>query len=245
MTPKLLLLLPFLAATLAIVVGSAPARADDREPVSTVTVQGNGQVLSAPDQASVRLGVVAQAKTAREVQAEVNRHAGAIAAALRKLGIADADVQTSQLNVSPLYEQDTTRNQTGAPRIAGYQASNVVTARIVKLELLGPAIDAGLAAGANQIEGVSFDLSDDRAARAEALERAVAAARGKAEAIAKALGVHLGVPLEVTEGGVSIVQPRSEGFTRAMAMADSAPTPVAAGQVSVDASVTIRYRIAP
>ncbi len=216
-------------------------------PISTLVVQGAGRFASAPDQASVRLGVVAQGKTAKSAQEQVNKKAAAILAALKKLGFGDKELQTSDLNVSPLYVTENNPNgESRPPRITGYQASNAVTAKTKKLELLGPAIDAGLDAGANQVEGVSFQLENDSAARSAALSAAVREARDKAKTIARALDVRLVEAIEVTEGGVNVFTPRYEGLAmRAMADSISAPTPVAAGEVSVDASVTIRFRIAP
>src|SRR5436305_62825 len=149
--------------------------------VPGITVQGTGEVRADPDEATVRLGVVGQAPTARAAQEKVNQAANAVLAAVRGLGIEAADVQTSELNLSPIY----TPARPDAPaqsqeRISGYRASNVVSVRLTKLDLVGRVIDAGLGAGANQVEGVSFGLRNDRAARTRALEQAVGEARAKA-----------------------------------------------------------------
>jgi uncharacterized protein YggE len=209
-----------------------------------ITVQGTGEVRADPDEATVRLGVVGQAPSARAAQEKVNQVANAVLAAVGGLGVVAADIQTSELNLSPIY----TPARPDAPaqnpeRISGYSASNVVSVRLSKLDLVGRVIDAGLGAGANQVEGVSFGLRDDQAARARALSGAVAEARGKAQAIAGALGVRLGEVLEVAEGEIGTVS-RFVPKMMSMAMADrSSATPVAAGQLTVSASVTIRYRI--
>src|SRR5207253_878860 len=84
-----------------------------------------------------------------------------------RLGVPAAQVQTAELNLSPVYAQGRPGGES-EPRITGYQASNVVTVRLDKLDRVGPVIDAGLAAGANRLEGVGFGLRDDRQARAEA-----------------------------------------------------------------------------
>ncbi|HEX4965306.1 MAG TPA: SIMPL domain-containing protein [Thermoanaerobaculia bacterium] len=214
--------------------------------VSILTVSGSGQARVAPDLATVRLGVVAQAPTARAAQDQVSRTAGAVLDAIRKVGIAAEDLQTSGLSLSPLYSQSNRPGgESQAPRITGYQANNTVTVRVTDLAKAGPVIDAGLGAGANTLDGVDFGLRNDEAARAQALADAARAARAKAETLAKALGVRLGEILEVTEGGVSVSPPPYPRFGAVRAMAESAmaPTPVSAGQVGVEASVTIRYRI--
>lgn len=213
--------------------------------VPVLTVSGSGQARVTPDEATVRLGVTAQAPTARAAQEQVNRVANAVLEAVRKLGVKAEDIQTSDLSLNPVYSQG--RGQENQePRITGYQASNVVSIRLEDLTKVGPVIDAGLAAGANRLEGVFFGLRKDEAARAEALTDAVREARSKAEALARALRVRLVEIVEVAEGGVTISPPPTPFRGRVMAeMAMDASTPVSAGQVGVEASVTVRWRIAP
>jgi uncharacterized protein YggE len=107
---------------------------------------------------------------------------------------------------------------------------------------VGTVIDAGLKAGANQLEGVQFLLRNELPAREQALKEAVQEARGKAQTMADALRVNLAEVIEASEGGVSVV-PRIEAkFSTAAATAPDS-TPVSPGEISVRASVTIRYRI--
>ncbi len=226
---------------------AAPAQergeAKDRD-VPVLTVSGTGQARVAPDEATVRLGVIAQAPTARAAQDQVNRAAGAVLDAIRKLGVAAERIQTTGLSLSPQYSQNNSQSSQ-APRITGYQAANNVTVGVDDLAKVGPVIDAGLASGANTLDGVDFGLRNDGAARAAALAEAVQAARSKAEALAKALRVRLVEIVEVAEGGVAVSPPPSP-FRARLAMAESAaPTPVSAGEVGVEASVTLRWRIAP
>lgn len=221
------------------------AEENDMDLVPLLSVSGSGQARVAPDEASVRLGVLAQAKTARAAQEQVNRVANAILASVQALGVRPEQIQTSELNLSPLYSQG--RPEEGRieePRITGYQASNVVIITLQDLTKVGPVIDAGLAAGANRLDGVFFGLRNDQAARAQALTAAVAEARSKAEALAKAAGVRLGDLVEITEGGIAVT-PVFRQERMAMANLQSADTAVSSGQVGVDASVTLRYRIVP
>jgi uncharacterized protein YggE len=211
--------------------------------IPVLTVSGSGQARVAPDEATVRLGVLAQAPTAREAQERVNRIAGAILDAVRKLGLPAERIQTTGLNLGPQYAQGRTADQ--GPRITGYQASNTVGILVDDLAKVGPVIDAGLAAGANNLDGVEFGLRNDAAARAAALTDAVREARGKAEALAKALQVRLVEIVEVAEGNVAVSPPPFRARGMAMAAEAMTATPVSAGQVGVDATVTVRWRIAP
>jgi uncharacterized protein YggE len=221
--------------------GSGEAR-DGEFPI--LTVSGSGQARVAPDEASVRLGVLAQAPTAREAQDKVNRAANAVLDAIRKLGVPAERIQTTGLSLGPQYAQGLTNSQ--GPRITGYQASNTVSVRLDDLTKVGPVIDAGLTSGANNLDGVELGLRNDDAARATALTDAVHAAQTKAAALARALRVKLVEIVEVAEGGVSL-SPSPVPFRGRAGMAAEAmvATPVSAGEVGVDASVTVRWRIAP
>lgn len=239
------------ALALAALALAAPLSAQPPQPadpvVPVLSVQGSGSSRVDPDEATVRLGVLVQAPTAQAAMQQVNQTANAILAAVRKLGVADKDIQTSELNLNPVYGQEMPPERGGAPReprIVGYQASNVVSIRLTKMDQVGPVVDAGLAAGANRLDGVAFGLQNDEAARADALSRAATAARAKAAALAKALNVRLAGIVEVVEGGVTLFTPMRSSRMAMEAMA-TADTAVSAGQVGVDASLTLRYRIEP
>lgn len=236
-----LLLASFAAAPAAAQGGPVPP------PIPALTVSADGEARVSPDEATVRLGVSAQAPTARAAQDQVSRTAGAILEAVRRLGIPADRIQTSELNLGPVYGQGQPDREPQEPRIVGYQASNVVSVQVEQLDKVGPVVDAGLAAGANRLDGVFFGLRDDRRARAEALTRAVEEARVKADALARALKVRLVRILEVAEGGlmVSPPQPFMKAGRMAMESAAMADTPVSPGQVGVSASVTVRWEIAP
>lgn len=209
--------------------------------VPVLSVQGSGQARVKPDEATVRLGVLSQAPTARAAMEAANRSANAILETIRALGVRAEDIQTSDLSLNPLYA-NVPESRGGEPRITGYQASNIVSVRLEKLDLVGTVVDGGLAAGANRLDGVVFGLRNDAAARASALTQASEAARLKAETLAKALRVRLVEIIEVVEGGVSVFTPM---YRRGMAMETSmaADTPVSAGEVGIDANLTLRYRI--
>lgn len=210
------------------------------EPV--LTVQGASEVRVASDVATVRLGIVAQAETADLAQGQANEVASRILDEVRRVGIGEREIRTERLVLTPVYSRQ--RSPDDVPEIAAYRATNTVSVRVEDLGRIGRVIDAGLGAGANQLEGVGFGLDDDGPAREEALDQAIAEARSKAGVMARALDIRLDGILSVDEGGVFIAQPQME-MARAMVFQDAGATPVAPGEVTVSASVTIRYRIAP
>lgn len=204
-----------------------------------LVVTGTAQVLALPDEAIVRLGIIRQAAVAQSAQEQANSVARDILAAITKAGVPQKDIQTARLILTPVYNQRGT-NQ----KIASYTATNSVSIRLDNLAIIGDVIDAGLDAGANQLEGVQFLLKNELPAREQALKDAVQEARGKAQAMAEALRVNLAEVMEATEGGVSVV-PRLQSFALAGAAAPTAATPVSPGEIEIRANVTIRYRINP
>jgi uncharacterized protein len=232
-----------IAATLALAPTLLAQRPEPANAVPVIVVTGEAQIRVVPDEATVRLGITRQTATAQAVQDQANTVANEILAAVTKLGIAASDIQTSRLTLTPVYAPRSPE-ASQAPRIVAYQASNIVSVRVTDLAKVGPVIDTGLKAGANEVQGVGFGLRDDTAARQQALKQAVAEARKKAETIAAAANVTLGIPLEIAEQGVSLMKSEfNTGVMMARAAADMAPTPVSPGQLEVRANVTIRYRI--
>ena len=206
-------------------------------PVLVVT--GNSQVLAVPDRAVVRLGIVRQAPVAEMAQQQANTVAQDILTAITKAGVASKDIQTSRLVLSPVYAP-----RSSDQHIVSYNATNSISVRLDNLEMVGSVIDAGLKAGANQLEGVQFVLKNELPSREQALREAVQEARGKAQAMAEALRVNLMEVVEATEGGVSVV-PRVQAFAAAQVAQPGSSTPVSPGEIEVRANVTIRYRISP
>lgn len=222
-------------------ISQQPGPATQSPSPSVVTVHGHGEVRMMPDEAHVRLGVIAQAPTAKEAQADANRAAGAITAAVRAQGVSPRELQTTALTLQPIYASQPHDSDT-PPRIVAYRASNVVTVRVTALGRVGDVIDAALGAGANTLDGLTFTLRDDAAARDSALALAVHEASGKARTIAAALHLRLGRVTEVDEQGVQVM-PVAPMLQRGMTMAAVASTPVEAGDVTVTADVTVQFEV--
>jgi uncharacterized protein YggE len=226
-----------LALTVLLAVAQNAVPAVPQPPV--LVVNGNSDVLANPDEAVVRLGIVRQANVAQTAQEQANAVAQEILKAVASLGVPSKDIQTARLVLTPVYAPP----RTPESRIVSYSATNTVSIRLDNLEKVGSVIDAGLKAGANQLEGVQFQLKNDLPAREQALKEAVQEARSKAQTMADALRVNLMEVIEASEGGVSVFPRAQAGAAMMERAAVSTPTPVSPGQIEIRASVTIRYRI--
>ena len=231
-----------LLSACAIATAQDPVIRKENDPRRTLTVTGNGEVNAAPDHAIVRLGATAQAEEAAMAQNSVNDVMQKALSQIEKVGIPRRSIRTSGLTLAPIYAPQRP-DRAVEPKIVAYRAGNVIEVTVDDIKLVGKVIDAGLSAGANRLEGVSFGLRDDLPHRATALERAVQEAQAKARTIARSLDVPLGSVREVTEGGVQIFPQERFAAGRAMMAADAVQTPVEPGEVRVQASVTIHYDI--
>ena len=210
---------------------TAPAAAE----AATLTVTGTGEVSAAPDMARISLGVLAQAPTAAEAVRAMSADMETVMASLAAAGVAQEDIQTSNLRVDV---QQTYDEATQAARVTGYMAVTDVQVRVLDLATLGQTLDAVVQEGANQMNGLTFDLQDRKPALDAARRAAVADALDKAELYAGAAGVALGPIKALTEGtaGGGMPQPMMR-----MAMDAAESVPVAAGQITISADVTVTY----
>ena len=226
-------LLSFAAVTATLL--AAPALAQTVPPPA-ISVIGEATVSVPPDQAQIDGGVTSDAKTAREASDANNAAMGKVLLALKGAGIDEKDTQTSRLSLQPQYAP----NRSGPSPITGYRASNRVTIRLRDVTKVANAIDVLVGAGANDIGGINFMVSQASKLLDEAREKAVADARRKAEIYARAAGVTLGEPLSISEEGSP-----APVFRGKMAAPMAAGAPVAQGEETLSVTVTVSWAIKP
>jgi len=218
-------------------------RSDNPKPERTLTVNGQADVMAFPDRARINLGAEAQESDASAATAKVNAIMNDALANIKRLGIENDAIQTTQVNLNPVYAPQKS-SDTSPPPVIAYRATNTVQVTVDDLSLVGRVLDAANRAGANRQNGVNFELKDDTVAKAQALRKAAAEARTKAQALADALDLRLMEISSVNEGGVNIVYPRPYAYGM-MKAADSASTPIQSGQLTIQANVSLVYVIAP
>ena len=200
----------------------------------TLSVSGTGTVKITPDVADVQLGVQITRQTVKAARDDAATAMNAVIDALHSLGIADADIQTSYINIGPVYDYNS--GQT----ITGYQVGNVVTVHVTDLSKLADVIDASVSAGATTVNSVTFDVSNRSDLEQQARTAAVKDARAHADTLAAAAGV--------TISGVSSISETQMAtpFPYAMAAgvaADAKSTPVMPGTSSISLTVSVVYTI--
>ena len=235
---RLVSLIAFLLALAAAAPALAlEARVNDEANTRWIEVTGEGAVAAAPDFARITLGVTTTAPNAGDAVAANAKAASALVSTIKAEGVAPADIQTSNLSISPLFSQPP-RGGSGAPAIEGYSVNNNVTVTVRDIPHLGALLDKAVSAGANSVYGVAFGHSDPSALLDKARPLAVADARRKAEIYARADGAKIGRLITLTEGTES--RPPI-GFARAYASSAAVPTPIEAGEDKLTVSVTARF----
>ena len=206
------------------------AQAADR----LVTVTGEASVSVPPDTAVIRVGVTSQGRTAREASDANAQKMTGVLSAINGTGIADKDVQTSRLSLQPQYDT----GKGGPARLLGFQVTNQVTVQIRDIKSLPNVLDKAIAAGANEMSGIEFVVSQQSKLLDRARDDAVADAHRKAALYAAAAGAKLGHVVSITEEGAPL-PPRPITAMRAAAM------PVAPGEQTLRAVVTVSYELTP
>ena len=233
------------AALMGPAIGTARAQSDADViarlvDVSTINVSGIGRVKTTPDVADVQLGVTVQGETAQQASDEAARLMEAVIAAVIAAGIPEADIQTTQLNLYPVYDYND-----NPPEIEAWEASNIVTVTVRDVDAVGDVVGAATNAGATNVQGISFRVDDPSEPEAEARSAAVADARAKAEQLAADAGVAIVGVRSITESSFNAPEPIF--FERSMAAGeaafDTAAPPVRPGQTEISVTVTMQFEI--
>jgi uncharacterized protein YggE len=219
---------------LALLPRPAPVAAQQQS--TGISVVGEGRVVATPDVARVVFGVERQEAALQPALAAAAAAMDSVIGRLTQLGVAREDIQTIRFSVQPVYD-----NRGGSQVLRGYRVSNAVQARLKRLDQVGTTIDEVVAAGANQVEGISFETSRLPELKAQARELAVGNARDKAEQLARVSGVGLGRVASIEESDAS--GGPVERAPQAMAAAAAPSTPVEGGQLEIRTIVHIRWDI--
>jgi uncharacterized protein YggE len=224
------------AAIAAAPLSAAEVQIQSAGPV--VELQVTETVEGSPDIATISAGVTTQSQTAVGAMQDNAREMTRVVDRIKALGIAEKDIQTTGINLSPRYDYDRTSQQ---QVFRGYQASNRVSVKLRNVERTGNVLDALVAAGATDIGGPDFSIDDDSAARAQARRTAMENAKTQALEYARWAGYSNVRLLEVSES--MAVSPPRPMMRAAMNDAAVESTPVQPGLVGSSVTVSVKYEM--
>ena len=235
------LLLGSALAIAAMPASNAAAQAVPAQMISgtRLDVVATGEVTRVPDLARISAGVVTQAPTATAAIAQNAQQMVSVRAALRRAGIADRDVQTSQISLNPEYRYAENR----PPTLTGYRASNEVSVRFRDIANTGKILDALVAQGANQINGPMLALEKPEQALDEARMAALRTAQARAEIYARAVGKRVKRILSISEAGGNF-RPDPRPMAMEMRAAGDAASPkIDPGEQTVAVSLSVSFEL--
>lgn len=233
------------AATLA-AAGVPAAHGQTPPPVSAgphmmgtiLQVSAQGETTAKPDMATINVGVMTEAATAEAAMSQNATQMNAVIAALKRTGIAEKDIQTSNVSLNPQYQY----NNNEPPKLTGYQAQNTVTVKVRNLANVGKAIDAVVKQGSNQIHGISFGIDNEDPVLDRARKDALNKAKARAELYANAVGMKVARIVSISETG-GWAPPIPMPMYRAEAMSASAAPPIAPGEMNLSVTVNVTYEL--
>lgn len=227
-----------IALSLCLVTGLAlplPAQAGPLDQRGSLQVTGTAVVTGAPDVAYITLGVETKDPSAQVASQENTNRMASVFAALRELGLTDKELTTSGYNI-----YSTLRGTNNEVTVTTYHVQNRINIATRELEKVGTIIDVAVENGANQVQGIRFDIEDKQMMQLQALKNAVQQGKAKAEVMAEAAGITLGGLTTMNESYssyapmVSALAMRGDGFA-------PSPTTINPGEVEVSATVTMDF----
>lgn len=210
---------------------------------NSVTVSGESQMSVTPDKAEIYFRVTTTSRSSSQAQEENTRKANNVINAIKEAGISEENIETTR------YDLDKERRwnpKTNTEEERGYTSAHVVKVTINNIENTGSIINTGVSNGANGIERVNFDLSEESRAekKNKLLSKAVQDAEEKAKAITNEMNVKLGEPLKVSESSYNIVPYQARNDVAYESGAGSSQTPqVEPENVRLNAQVSVSYQI--
>lgn len=193
-----------------------------------------GEVTRVPDVAVISAGVVSRSATASGALQDSAIRMQRVLAALKRAGVADRDIQTSNLSLNPEYRYP----QNAEPQLSGYTANNLVTIRFRDIRSSGKILDALVGEGANQINGPNLVVGNPEGALDEARGLAVAKGKARAELYARSIGMHVARLVSVAEqGGNGVIVPMVQ------AMAKRSDTTIEAGEQKLQVNLSMTFEL--
>lgn len=216
-----------------------------------ITVTASSETKIVPDKARISVSVLNEAKDAERCQNENAESVNAVIAALKALDVTEESIQTRYSDLSPRYGSRASSDDEEEYEdwvITGYEMTTMLTVSDLDIDNVGTIIQACVAAGANETNGVEYYVSDYDEAYNEALANALETARVKAECIASNAGVGLGKVIDVVEGYQDTsyryaVSNKDYAVEEAAADAGGVAMETMPGQVNISAEVTVTFAI--
>jgi len=216
-----------------------------------ITVSGQGKVYAKPDVAVISLGVTTQAVTVAEATTNNTNKMNAVIEAVKKLGVDEKDIQTTNYNLYPRYDSKLVSStnayyygRTSNNSIIGYTLEQNVQVKIRDFEKIGNIMSGATEKGANLVGNLQFTIDNPEQFKEQARAKAIAQAKASAKNLAKESGISLGKLINVSENNYYTPMYSSSIKEMGMGAADSAPVPtIQPGQQEINITINLTYQV--
>ena len=230
-----------------------------------ITVSGEGKAYAKPDVAIVSFGVTTSAKTVADVTSKNTTQMNAVIAAVKKLGVADVDIQTTNYSLNPVYNTKTvyipesvgimgigtyvppsSTVVSSTPTLTGYTLEQDVQIKIRDFTKVGDVLSVATTSGANVVGNLQFTIDNPEQFKEQARAKAIAQAKANAQNLAKESGVGLGKLINVYENSnpYPVVY---NSMAKDIAVGGGVSAPVAPtvqpGQQEIDVTINLTYQV--
>jgi uncharacterized protein YggE len=220
--------------------GPTTVVANPAPPQRVLNVTGSGMVNLTPDVAYINIGVHTDMPTASQSVDANSTQTQQVIGALTKFGVDPKDIRTTSFSIYPNTQYDPQTNQ---KLRTTYVVDNSVYVTVHQIAKLGDLLDATVAAGANSINSIQFDVDDKTAAIKQARDAAVKDAQTQAEELAAAAGVKLG-DIQSVDFYNSIPTPIVNAYGKGGGGGGAeASVPIQSGQLTLTVTVNMSYQI--
>lgn len=203
---------------------------------NVMRVVGSSSVSVKPNIAIAQIGVQTISSELDPALMENNKKVDAIISALHQQGVADKDIKTISFNIYPL--RDYKNNDPN--RIVGYQVDNMLSVTFRKIDSIGKGLQSAMNAGANNVVGIYFSVSDAESLKNEARAKAIQDAKTKAESMAQSAGINLGKIISINEVSASVPITPKYDYIRS---SPESSVPIQPGELEITVQVEIVYEL--
>lgn len=204
----------------------------------TITASGQATITTTPDMATINIGVSTENDDVVVAQKENIKRMSAVTESLKSNGIKEKEMTTVNYSIHPRSRWDELK---GESIVTGYNVNNGLSVRVNDISKIGKIIDDVVSVGGNQVNGISFGVSDESAFYNEALELAVKDAQVKALAMGKGVDAKNIKAVKIVENGMRS-QPIMYESMKSMDMMANSVTPIQEGEMEINANVTVEFK---
>jgi uncharacterized protein YggE len=208
-----------------------------------LSVSGNAELTVSPDEATIHLNILTDADTAKQAQDNNKEISNKVIAALKKAGIKEANIETTNYFLHKRTEWDSDSRKSVE---VGYRLTHTLKVTTTDIEDVGKLTDTAVSAGANGVDRITFGLTKEteQEVRDQALEKASLAAKEKAKSIASTVGVKLGTISSIQESNYNYLPfEYSPRVTMELAEAAAGDSKIAPKKVEVRSTISLVFNI--